>query len=298
MTLFEGRVVVGYDGSAGSGEAVDWAAAEASRRGLPLTVVCAYDVSGLVGASQSQWRPTAARDESTRLAADGADRARKAATGIEVTAEDAVGTAAGVLINASASAALVVVGTRGLGPVAGVLLGSVAFAVVAHAACPAVVVRGEQVVPGPHRPVVVGVDDSVRCQAALRYAAAVAADVGARLIVLCASRPTAADAWVSAYWYAAAPDVSPESAALNAAQQVVDSAVALVRQEFPTVHMDGKAIAGSPTHLLAIESKDAGLLVVGARGRGGFSGLHLGSVSRGLIHEALCPVTVVPAGRS
>jgi nucleotide-binding universal stress UspA family protein len=195
-------------------------------------------------------------------------------------------------------AELVVVGTRGLGPVAGVLLGSVAFAVAAHAACPAVIVRGELVIPGPHRSVLIGVDDSVRCQAALRFGAAMAADVGAPLTVLCASRPTAAEAWVSAYWYAAAPEVSPDAAALNAAQQVVDAAIALVRQEFPTVQVDGKAVAGSPTHLLAVESERAGLVVVGARGRGGFSGLHLGSVSRGLIHEALCPLAVVPAGRS
>jgi nucleotide-binding universal stress UspA family protein len=103
---------------------------------------------------------------------------------------------------------------------------------------------------------------------------------------------------VSAYWYAAASELPPEASALNAAQQVVDAAVALVRQEFPAVQVDGKAVAGSPTHLLALESKNAGLLVVGARGRGGFSGLHLGSISRGLIHEALCPLAVVPAGRS
>jgi len=296
MSVFEARVVVGYDGSAGSGEAVDWAAAEASRRGLPLMVLCAYDVSSLVGASPGL--PTAGWDEAARLAAEGADRARKLTHGIEVTAEDAIGTAASLLIDASANAELVVVGTRGLGSVAGVLLGSVAFAVAAHAACPAVIVRGEQVAPGPDHPVVIGVDDSLRCQAALRFAATVAADVGAPLTVLCVSRPAAADAWVSAYWYATVPDTNPEAAALNAAQQVVDAAVALVRQEFPVVRVDGHAAAGSPTDLLTRESRNAGLLVVGARGRGGFSGLHLGSVSRGLIHEAFCPVAVVPAGRS
>ena len=296
MSVFEARVVVGYDGSAGSGEAVDWAAAEASRRGLPLMVLCAYDVSSLVGASPGL--PTAGWEEAARLAAEGADRARKLSHGIEVTAEDAIGTAASLLIDASANAELVVVGTRGLGPVAGVLLGSVAFAVAAHAACPAVIVHGEQVAGGPDHPVVIGVDDSVRCQAALRFAAAVAADVDAPLTVLCVSRPAAADAWAAAYWSAAAPEVNPEAAALNAAQQVADAAVALVRQEFPTVRVDGKAVAGSPTDLLGVGSRNAGLLVVGARGRGGFSGLHLGSVSRGLIHEAFCPVAVVPAGRS
>jgi nucleotide-binding universal stress UspA family protein len=298
VNAFEGRVVVGHDGSAGSEEAVEWAAAEASRRGLPLAVLCAYDVSGLVGASSSPWLPEEIRDKAARLAAEGADRARKVNHEIEVTAEDAVGAAAGVLIDASASADLVVVGTRGLGPVAGLLLGSVAFAVAAHAACPAVIVRGDQVAPGPHRPVVIGVDGSLRCQAALRFAAAMAADVDARLTVLCAARPTATEAWVSAYWCAAAPEVSPDEAARNAARQVVDAAIALVRQEFPTVRVDGKAVIGSPTHLLALQSRYAGLVVVGARGRGGFSGLHLGSVSRGLIHEAFCPLAVVPAGRS
>lgn len=146
-TEFRG-LVVGYDGSAHSEAAVDWAAMEAGRRGTGLTVLFAADSPGLPAGPALpipdllEW----ARE----VAQGGAVRARKAEVDVEIVARS--GSPARALVEASMTAELVVTGSRGHGGLAGALLGSVAFSVTAHAHCPAVVVRGDESTlagPGP-----------------------------------------------------------------------------------------------------------------------------------------------------
>jgi nucleotide-binding universal stress UspA family protein len=293
-----GAVVVGYDGSAHSGTAVDWAAAEAARCSLPLHVLYAADYPGLVPGpiGQSPWLPERAVQTAESLAAEGAARARKTAPDVQTTWATVVGSASGALVDASAGASSVVVGTRGHGQLAGSLLGSVAFAVSAHAHCPVVVVRGNgATAPGPERPVVVGVDGSPAAAAALEYAADVAARASAPLVVLAAWQMAAAETWEAAYWISVEPGSEPGEAARRAAGEVADEAAARARDRHPGLVARPQVVDGPAGRALSEASSAAGLLVVGARGRGGFKGLLLGSVSHAVIHGSSCPVAVVRA---
>ena len=137
-------LVVGYDGSARADLAVDWAAAEAQRRECALTVLSVTNhgfwqgdspyAADLVDVLQS-----VAREQ----AAQGAERARRIAPGLEVIPKTVIDGVAYALIQASRQAALIVVGSRGHGELLGSALGSVAFTVSAHAHSPVVALMHE-----------------------------------------------------------------------------------------------------------------------------------------------------------
>lgn len=289
-------LVVGYDGSPHSRAAVEWAAAEASRRGVELTVLYAADyVAVPAGPMLAPPDMRAWADETgEEMAREGAEQAAKTAADVTVHTAARIGSPSRVLVEASTQAELVVVGSRGRGELAGALLGSVAFSVSAHAHCPTVVVRGDgMTVAGPDHPVVVGVDGSSAAAVALRFAVDAAARASAPLTVLTAWQGPAADGWADAYWSAIDPSMPPGQAARAAAEQVAAAAVAAVRESHVEIEVQSKVVSGRSAQALTAASRGAGLLVVGARGRGGFSSLLLGSVSHGAIHGAACPVVVV-----
>jgi nucleotide-binding universal stress UspA family protein len=292
MNSQAGRIVIGYDGSTHSQVALDWAAAEARRRDLPLTVLTVFDQVAAVPITfgGSVW-PAMFEKEAIELAEAGARRARTIAMSSEVTAATVCSQVAYGLIKASQEAALLVVGTRGHGEFAGTVLGSVAFAVSAHAHCPVVVVRGEaQQLPGPDRPVVVGVDESAGSQAAVRFAADVAADTGAPLIVASAYLSSASQVWAQATpGLETDGTVSFDSVVRTAATEKASGAIALAQALHPALAVQEVVIDGRAADALATTAKGCGLLVVGSRGRGGFAGLMLGSVSHEVIHSAPCP---------
>jgi nucleotide-binding universal stress UspA family protein len=292
------RILVGYDASGPARLAVAWAADEATRRGLPLTVVHAADYTGLVGGpvSTSPWVPGVSLDEARRVAEAGAGLARERCPGLDVSAATGIGSAGTVLIQQSAGAALVVVGTRGHGDLAGLLLGSVAARVAAHAHCPVVVVRGKTpVTPGPGRPVVVGVDGSKAAAAALRAAAGHAQAAGAPLRVVCAWVPTTPEGWDRGYWLAVDAEHDPDDTAAAAAEGVAAEAAATARELAPELTVETRVRGGDPAAVVLDAAGVAGLVVVGARGRGSLASLFLGSVSHGVVHGAHCPVLVVRA---
>ncbi|GAA3494708.1 hypothetical protein GCM10019016_018080 [Streptomyces prasinosporus] len=144
--------VVGVDGSAASLEAVDWAADEAVRHGVPLPLLHAvtggHEASDVIGAA--------------------AERARKGAPGVRLSSEVPHGDATAAVLGEGRNAFAPVPGSRGPGDLAGTLPGSVGLAVAARADCPVAVVRGapvgRRVIEGPARralpeadPLVVGV---------------------------------------------------------------------------------------------------------------------------------------------
>jgi nucleotide-binding universal stress UspA family protein len=298
MDVMTGRIVVGYDGSEQSCSAVDWAAAEAQRRGLPLTVLHVVDYLGMMpnAMGPSGW-PAAFADQAAKVAGAGAERARDHAHGVEVVPVTQIGGAAGALIEASKDAALLVVGTHGRGQLSGALLGSVAFAVTGHARCPVIVVRGDaQRRTGPGRPVVVGFDGSTYAVAAVHYAADVAAETRAPLIVIAAYHPVSSLNPASAIYHGLARDNGRpdfDAIARQAALKLTAQALGLARERHPTLPATQRAIRGPVVDILTSAAERAGLLVVGSRGHGGFLGLMLGSVGHGVIHSSPCPVAVV-----
>jgi nucleotide-binding universal stress UspA family protein len=292
------RVVVGYDASPSAKVAVGWAADEAERLGLPLTVVYAADYTGIVGGpvSTSPWLPGVSIDEARRVAEAGARLARARRPALSVEARTEIGSPGTVLLRESRHAALVVVGTRGHGDLASTLLGSVAARVAAHASCPVVVVRGvDAAAAWTGRPVVVGVDGSPAATTALRAATIRADATGVPLRVVCAWTPTAPGAWDRAYWLAVDPHHEPDDSARAAAERVAAEAAADALNRAPGLRTETRVCAGDPATVLLDAAADAGLVVVGARGRGSLASLFLGSVSHGVVHGARAPVLVVRA---
>lgn len=285
-------VVVGYDGSARSVAAVDWAAAHAHHHGAALTVLFAHDYPGYpaeaVGRAPAP--PAAAVvSEATTTADEGADRARARAPGLEVSAEPVFDGPSSALVEASAGAQLLVLGDRGLGALPGFLLGDVARTVSTHAHCPVVVVReGNVVWPGPEMPVVAGVDDSPSAAAAAEFAADLAGEYDAPLVVLSTWRAPAKPPWGTRE---AAPGTR-EAARQKATEDVVHGLVERLRSKHPRLRVDASVREGPAAGVLAEASRAAGAVVVGSRGRGGFRGLLLGSTSHDLLHSASCPVVV------
>jgi nucleotide-binding universal stress UspA family protein len=233
-------------------------------------------------------------DEARRIAEAGARLARGHRPDADVHAATFVGSPGTVLVQESEGAALVVVGTRGHGDVAGLLLGSVASRVAAHARCPVVVVRGEPAGAGD-RAVVVGVDGSPASVAALRAAAERAAATAAPLRVVCAWRPTTPGGWDRTYWLALDPGADPDDTARESAERVAAEAVAAVRELAPGLAVESRVRGGDAATVVLDAAGDAGLVVVGARGRGSLASLFLGSVSHRVVHGARCPVLVVRA---
>jgi nucleotide-binding universal stress UspA family protein len=90
-------------------------------------------------------------------------------------------------------------------------------------------------------------------------------------------------------------DASTLDAFRERAQEVADEAVATVKKRQPAVECDSETVEGQPAAILLEEAKDAGLIVVGSRGLGGFARLLMGSVSQQVVHHASCPVVVVRA---
>jgi nucleotide-binding universal stress UspA family protein len=296
------RVVVGYDASPSARLAVGWAADEADRRGVPLTVVFAADYTALVGgpAGPSPWEPGVAVDEARRVAEAGAELARVRRPRLDVRAAAVMASPGTVLVQESEGAALVVIGSRGHGDLAGTLLGSVASRVAAHAHCPVVVVRGDDVVAaaGADQPVVVGVDGSPAGVAALRVAVARALATGAPLRVVCAWIPTGPRRWERAYWLAVDAERDPDETARAAAERVATEALAEAQRRAPGLRVESRVRGGDPATVILDAAGDARLVVVGARGRGSLASLFLGSVSHGVVHRARVPVLVVRAARA
>lgn len=272
-----GKIMAGVDGSVPATAAVEWAAADAHRRGRSLHLVHVHEPWPLV-LDEAGSRYGA---EALRAAAD---RAREVASDVEVTTEVRSGNVVEQLITGSASAECVVLGSRGRGGFAAMLLGSVSAVVAGHAAVPVVVVRG-----GPettHGRIVVGYDDSECSRAAMRYAIEQARARQARV--------HAVNAWQvpMSVPYAAAYSGVLDSA-FEEQQREAREAVAPWRDENPDVEITDEQVCEHPVAALMKASASADLVVVGSRGMGGFASAVLGSVSRGVLHHVTCPVAVV-----
>ena len=290
MTVSE--VVVGVDGSEGSAAALDWALHEAASRGTALRALFAYQRPP----GPAVRHPDGLRaEELVRSALSNAVSAavrRTGSAGVAVTVEPVEGHPVGVLVEASGPAALVVTGARGRGPLRGLLLGSVSQSVAHHARGPLVVVPppGESAprAASPHGDgprVVVGVDGSQACVAALRFAADAARRADAVLHVV--------HAWLGTVsGYGGPLWESPRTTLVEEARAALDTSVRALGN---TGGLDVRAetAEGLEYGVLLDAARGADLLVVGSRGRGGWRGLLLGSVGLHCVAASPCPVAVI-----
>lgn len=231
------------------------------------------------------WPDDAAREDITAILNAFIAEAGHAHPDVPMTGLILEGPAALTLQEQSRHASLVVLGSRGHGGFTGLLVGSTSVAVSAHAHCPVVVVRG--VAPGPELRaghVVAGVDFSPGSQLALDFAFEQAAGRGVNLHLVRAWMPP------NSRWNP--PGFDPEE--LTVAERVaLDELLSRWQAKHPEVKVTTEVVADSPARCLIDATRNAQLVVVGSRGRGGFLGLLLGSVSQQLLHHSHCPVAIV-----
>ncbi|MFF2543102.1 universal stress protein [Kitasatospora sp. NPDC058063] len=286
-------VLVGIDGSAQSAAAAEWAAREAHRNGLALrmVLVAGGEVDALdrdLGGGSALPGPVAAiRD---RISAE--------LPGLAVSCEVIPGNPAHALAATARRAAVMVLGSRGLGGFAGLLVGSVGLRAAALTHCPVVLVRadsdagigtdGPAVAPGP---VVVGVEGDRPCDAVLAFAFRHAAGTGAALRVM-----ESRDTFRGPYATAAPVGRWEIGESLAAAEQVrLQDALARWQDKFPTVRTEAEVCAWSPSRMLVEASRTASLVVLGRRApKHPIAGPRLGPVAQSVLHHANGPVAVVP----
>ncbi|HQV83917.1 MAG TPA: universal stress protein [Ornithinibacter sp.] len=279
------RVVVGVDGSPLSMAAVSAAAQIASERGLPLHVLHAFAVDlPMLGFGELTKDSDVVSTHASRLVAQGVARAHAIDPSLTVTTAVRDGYASQALVDAARTAALVVVGAMGHGLFSRASVGAVAMQVVTHARCPVLVVGHEG---GPtaseDAAVVVGVDGSKPSLRALSAAFDEAVRRNAPLRVVHAWEPSSASD----------PTLSGDSTWSDYAadlERTLSSALSAQQASNPHVEVSYEVVTGEPVQTLLDHARDAGLLVVGSRGSGGFPGLHVGSTALRLMGRSPCPV--------
>ncbi|HEV2239843.1 MAG TPA: universal stress protein [Streptosporangiaceae bacterium] len=271
-------ILAGYDGSPGSEQALSWAVREARSRGTALTVCCAYE-PGFAVLPGEEAVLDLARRSGERIIDDGLRRAQHLMGAGKVRSLLVQGQAATVLCEHSHDADIVVVGSRGIGGgVAGRVLGSVSSQVAAHAKGRVVVVRGHWrpaagFVPGP---VVVGANGSPPSRAALDFAFEEATLREAPVLAVCALA-----------------DAPGSLGGHDDRREQFEHAIRLWEKKYPEVTVLRRVAVGGARDALLTAARDAQMLVVGSRGRGGVPGMVLGSISQAALHHAPCPVGVV-----
>ncbi|GAA1002442.1 universal stress protein [Acrocarpospora pleiomorpha] len=277
-------IVVGVDGSPASLAAVEWAADDAVRTRAALRIVFVLDRYPY---EITMFPNPDLGDQLARSAARILDKAEETARArhpdIAVTTEVVEGRPAEALREQADGAAELVVGTRGMGGFAGAVVGSVSMHVAGHAPGPVVVVR--RLSEPPRGEVVVGLDGSPACRPALAYAFEQARLRDATVRALHAWQLPAHDF---------APEISYDMGEIRAVQHALASRqLEEWREQYPDVKVIEDVHCAHPVQVLVDASGGADLLVVGSHGRGALGSAVLGSVSRGVLHHAHCPVAVV-----
>lgn len=268
MVMAERTVVAGVDGSEASARAALWAADDAARQPASMQLVLAYSTAKH-------------QRDAERLVRELAGRCRADQPGLHVGNEAVPRDPADELLERSATASTVVVGSRGHGAIRDVLLGSVSAAVATQARCPVVVVRG-QVVTGP---VVVGIGPFRSSAPAVEFAFAAAQRHATEVL--------AVQAIPDAY-------LLPGVALDERRQEVQEQAETLVAGllddcagRYPDVPVRRVTTGQHPVEALCEQAQHGRMVVVGRRERSS-AVTRLGSTALGTLHHSPCPVAVVP----
>jgi nucleotide-binding universal stress UspA family protein len=276
MTAMRNGIVVGYDGSPGSDQALRWAVEETRAHGCTLTACLAWLPPYLAMLDEAAVYDLAMKRGEEILAA-GVRYARSVLGAERVVPLLANGPPALVLREQSASAEMVVLGIRGHGGITGLALGSVPWQVAGHALGPVVIVRAPRHRANQlHGPVVAGLDGSAASGEVARFAFREAELRRVPVLAVCA--------------------LADAAASLGDARVVeadFDRVLRTHEKEYPGLTVLRHVSAGSPRTALLEAAASAQLLVIGPRGRGGLEGMSLGSVAHVVLHHAPCPVAVV-----
>lgn len=272
ISVLRKTVLAGFDGSATARDATMWAAAEAAARGWPLVLARAYERPLRVG--EFSWTPVGL-DSDGRAWHCGqslralADECRATHPDLEVSTATRAGHPGHVLaaLAADVDAGLVVLGTKGHGPIARMVLGSTAADLVHLLDRPVAVVRG----PATTGPVVLGLAGTDTDGHAIEYAFAAAARHGCPLVA------------VHGDHHLRAPEV-------------LEQVLAPWRARYPAVEVRTEVVPGKPANALVERSRSARLLVVGSHHHNAAHRVLLGSISHATLYHAECPVAIVPAG--
>ncbi|MEU3020140.1 MULTISPECIES: universal stress protein [unclassified Nocardiopsis] len=290
-------VIVGVDGTDSSRHALEWSAHQAALRGLGVRIVAAAgpvsadDFGVWDGAGEHTGGGAGA---GARLLLDRAgDWTSRLFPELSVQTRLSHARPADALVaEASApDAVAVVVGSRGLSGIAAAFVGSVGIELAARSPVPVVVLpRDHASAHGVRSRVIVGVDGSGPSRHAMEFAFSQAAFADADLVAVSAWQPLVA--------FAAAtgpipPELFDDATAAEAARHALEEELADLRLLHPEVRVHTRVVRAHPVVALLEEATPADLIVVGSRGRGGFRGLLLGSVSHSVLHGARGPVAIL-----
>ncbi|WP_030684401.1 universal stress protein [Streptomyces sp. NRRL B-1347] len=292
-------VMVGVDASQESRAAAVWAAREAERRGVPLRLLHVWAWSP-PGAPGNASRPLLAG----RVLREAEAHVRAVCPGVPLVAEQAEGPASRALLGAAGEADVLVLGSRGLSVLTGFVLGSVAQAVVARAACPVVLIRAGHGVDDPQgddlrhagpihaadRDVVLGLDLNDPCDELIDFAFDTARLRNARLRVVSAwSAPSALTLGPGEVGLIDGPRRAEEWRGFQ------DAVLFTWRDKYPAVSVSGDVVEDRASAALVRAATGAGLLVVGRRTpQEPHVGTRTGPVTHAVSRHARCPVAVVP----
>ncbi|MGE0306668.1 MAG: universal stress protein [Acidimicrobiia bacterium] len=294
------RIVVGIDGSPGSQIALRWAVREAkiAAAGVAGSAPVGIDAIGVWNYPVVAGAPGAVIPVRP-MADQGADTMRnlqECIDGLGAEAKDvpidtivAEGGAAQMLCEAAKDADLLVVGTRGSGRIRRLILGSVSNQVIHHSPCPVALIPPEAVEAlepsAAGGTVIVGVDGSEAAAHALKWAAAEGARRNWPVDVVYAWEPFVPFGRAGSY-------VDDDAMAADA-QVVLDRVMFDAFGGDVPAHVHARTAPGDPSQVLVDAAGPSDVLVVGTRGRGGFLGLHLGSVATHCAHHTRSPLVLV-----
>ncbi len=282
-------ILVGVDGSPASKYAVDWAARDAAMRNVRLTLVHAVRPIGVTlpplpaPTAYARWQV----EQGQKTLDDAVEIARRATADsgpAQIDTELMFSPVVPTLIDLSKDAQMVVVGSRGLGPLARSLMGSVSSSLIRQAHCPVAVIHDEDpLMPHPaEAPVLVGIDGSPVSELATKIAFQEASWRGVDLVALHVWSDVEVNDFPPIDWPAMKP----------AAEEILAERLAGWQERYPDVSVRRVVECDHPTYHLVRESESAQLVVVGSHGRGGFAGMLLGSVSAAVAHSGRMPVIV------
>ncbi|WP_129305294.1 universal stress protein [Streptomyces sp. L2] len=283
-------VVVGVDGSEPSLRAAEWAADEAALHGAPLRLVHASLRERHEGWSMPHdpgKPPLEAMAEDIVVTAE--RRALRRRPEVETITQVLPEEAASGLVRESCRALVIVLGCRGRSGVTESLLGSVSLTVAGRAHCPVIVLRGRHdthIGPGAGGRIVLGVGAEPGHSAAARFAVGEAVSRGVPV--------EAVRAWRRPLHEPRAHPLMAGRQAQVYEREAVELAEQAVRDAPAGLEVRRRTVEGFARDALLAASREAGLLVVGARRRRGRPAFQLGRVAHGVLHHAACPVAVVP----